>query len=919
MTTTEAGPVGSDPLRRYLAAIFAADAVGYSRLMATDEQATLAALDAARAIFRSEIEHRGGRVVDMAGDSVLAVFDTATGAVDASVASQQAIGARAASAAQDRRMLFRVGVHLGDIITKSDGTVYGDGVNIAARLQSIAPAGGVTVSDSVQAAVGGRSALRFIDSGEHRVKNIARPVRVFIVDDGGQLAVQGLSLQEAGEARLGNLPVQSTSLIGRGAAVAEVLSVLEANRLVTLLGLGGFGKTRLSIEIASQASKDFPDGAWFVDLAAVTDPAAVGLAAAGVFGVTQQSGKTIEQSLVESLGARRLLLILDNAEHLSTAPSALAHAILSACPRVKIIATSRQALSISGERIWPVPPLGFEGEMAPAVQLFADRARAGVPGFEIGSNAAVISRICGELDGIPLAIELAAARVRSLTPQQILDRLAERFRLLTGGSRAPERQRHQTLRNAMQWSFDLLTEDERAALLRTAVFAGGFTLEAAEQVCAGDDVDAVDVYDLLDSLVSKSLLHVERPGGAIRFAMLETIRSFGIEKLAEAGRVDAVRGRHAGFFARQSGEYFVLWRSRREREAYEWLDLEINNLRVAFRWALDHRDIDSAARIASDVGDMGRFRLREEAANWAEEVVDQARAARHPRLAVLLTWCASSAWAFSRFDDAKRFGEEAIALRDDPAFDPFIWAYGDLAFVSIFAGDIPGAIGLLRTGSEHPTDRHDRFIMAFHLFILATAGHADQAALIADEVVRKVDAAGVPMAIAVAYGAKGAAIEHGKPAAALAAYEHGVEVARAAGCRFMETLIAPRIAALHARSGDPLVALRGFERMVESFGAATDIASVSAWRASLVVLLAKLGQIDAAATLHGSFAGSIDASGVVPEHPAAVKAVREALGEQAFATATDRGAAMSLREASDYAIEQIRLLRSSLAEAPATA
>jgi hypothetical protein len=296
--------------------------------------------------------------------------------------------------------------------------------------------------------------------------------------------------------------------------------------------------------------------------------------------------------------------------------------------------------------------------------------------------------------------------------------------------------------------------------------------------------------------------------------------------------------------------------------------------------------------------------------------VDKARAVKHKRLAVLLTWCASSAWAFSRFDDAKRFGEEALSHKDDPYFDPFIWAFGDLAFCSIFAGDIPGAIELLRQGADHPTDKRDRFMMAFHLYIMATAGYAEQAAAIADDVVKKVDAAGVPMSIAVAYGAKGAAIESKDPAAALTAYEHGVEVARKAGARFMETLIAPRIAALHARSGEPSVALRGFERMLGSFGEATDIASVSTWRASLAVLLAKLGHHEAAATLHGTYAQVIDASGVVPEIAATVEQVREALGAEKFTAAGARGSAMSLREASNYATEQVRMGLEKLGASP---
>ena len=273
---------------------------------------------------------------------------------------------------------------------------------------------------------------------------------------------------------------------------------------------------------------------------------------------------------------------------------------------------------------------------------------------------------------------------------------------------------------------------------------------------------------------------------------------------------------------------------------------------------------------------------------------------------MLLTWSASSAWAFSRFGDAKRFGEEAISLRDNPAFDPFVWAFVDLAFVAMFEGDIDRAIELLRIGSEHSTDRLDRFDLAFLLYLLATVGRTSEAMRVADDIVRAVDAAGVPMSIAIAYGGKGAALESTDSAAALTAYEHGIAIARKAGNRWAETQIVPRVAALHARIGDPKIALQGFERMLGSYGEATDLAFVSAWRASLIVLLAKLSHFEAAATLNGTLPASVDAKGVVPEHPDAVARVREALGETPFAEAARRGASMALREASNYAIDQIR-------------
>lgn len=901
-------------VRQRLAAIFAADVVAYSRLMADDERATLADLDASRQIFRHAIETHGGHIVDMAGDSILAAFDTASGAVYAALAAQSDIANRTSDMDEERRMLYRIGIHLGDILEKKDGSIYGDGVNIAARLEGLAPTGGVTVSKEIQTTVVSNCSAKFYDQGEFEVKNISRPVRVYVVaeeDSPGSVLPAGSNSRLAAK---GNIPVPSTNLIGREDDLRQVSAILETNRLVTLFGMGGMGKTRLSIAAARRIGADYPDGTWFIDLAAVTEPEAVAPAVAGIFGVTQQAGKSVEQSLVEALAGRRLLLVMDNCEHVHNSAAKLTDAILKACSQIKVIATSREALSIGGEQVFPIAPLGVDGKASPAVELFNERAHAVSSHFNPDKFGDDIRNICADLEGIPLAIELAAARVRSLSPKQIYDRLSERFRLLTGGSTAV-RERHQTLRQAVQWSYDLLTEDECAVLERASVFAGGFTLQAAEFVCVEGEITDFDVCDILDSLVGKSLLYVEPGEDSIRYGILETIRTFCSEKLAEnEEREHSVCLMHGRLYASESDDNFVLWRSPRELEAYEWLDLEINNLRKALRWSIRNHEVDVAARIASNVGDMGRFRLLEEAANWAEDVVDMARDARHPRLAVLLTWCASSAWAFSRFDDAKRFGDEAIALLGNDEFDPFVWAYGDLAFVSMFKGDLDGAIALLQTGANSPVDEHDRFMMAFLLYIMATGGRTEDAMQVTDEYIAKVDAAAVPFSIAVAYGGKGAAIEAWRPDEALAAYEHSIEVARGCGAMLMESFVAPRIAALHARSGDPQVALHGFERMLISFGDATDILSVSAWRASLVVLFTKLGQYTAAATLYGTFEDKIDASGVVPELPDAVEAVQKTLGTKTFSSAKKSGAAMSLREASNYAFVQIRLGLANLGE-----
>jgi predicted ATPase len=667
--------------------------------------------------------------------------------------------------------------------------------------------------------------------------------------------------------------------------------------------VGGVGKTRLAMRVAAELAADFPDGIWLVELAAVGDAAAVGHAIAGVLGIATQPGRTIEQSIITSLTARRLLLVLDNCEHLIEPLARLAHQALTSCATLTILATSREALMIDGERIYSVPSLAVHGVDSAAVKLFVDRARAVAPDFQLDPEAVAVEEICKRLDGIPLAIELAAARVRAMSATQIRDRLAERFRLLTGGARRTL-ERHQTLRNAVQWSYDLLSDLERLVLARASVFAGGFTLKAAEAVCSGGAASPHDILDLLESLVRKSLINVDRGASVLRYVMLETIRQFAEDQCAAIGEHDAALFRHAQFFAAESDSQFKTWLSPLQASAYEWLDRELDNLRAAFRWAKEQPDIDPAARIASNIGDMARFRLREEAANWAEEIVDAARAARHRRLAVLLTWAASSAWSFGRLADAKRYGAEAICSADDPAFDPFIWAYADLAMVASYEGDLAQAMHFIDAGAKHPADRHDRFCLAMLLYFAEISGPA-AAIKIADDVIAKVEASAVPCSISIAYWAKGEALAAVDPQAALQAYKHALAIARRSGNRLWENVIAPKIATLQAHSGDANEVFRSFRQMLRLWSQSSDLMLASHGLASLIIQFERVGHAEAAATLHGTLARSFDINSFVADLPDAIRRIRSALGEASFAAANGRGAAMTLREVSEYALEQI--------------
>ena len=389
---------------------------------------------------------------------------------------------------------------------------------------------------------------------------------------------------------------------------------LRSARLLTLTGPGGSGKTRLALEIAAECLGDFTDGAWLVALAPIADPALVSRAVAQALGLDDKSGQTVQRALSEHLRDKSLLLMLDNCEHLVAACAELAESLLQAAPGLRILATSREALGVTGENSYPVPalPLPDAGQtptlevlaQSEAVRLFVERAAAVRPVFALTEdNAAAVAQICQRLDGIPLAIELAAARTRALTADQIAARLDKRFGLLTSGSRtAPPRQ--QTLRGAIDWSYDLLSPAERRLLRRLSVFAGGWSLEAAEEAAG-----APEALDLLSQLVSKSLVLAEqRPGQEGRFRMLETIREYAQEKLAEAGEAEAAQDQHLTYYVALAEEAEPELRGHGQAQWLKRLDQENDNLRAALAWAIQSGQAEPALHLAGDLGGFWNMR-----------------------------------------------------------------------------------------------------------------------------------------------------------------------------------------------------------------------------------------------------------------------------------------------------------------------
>jgi len=678
---------------RKLAAILSADVVGYSRLMSHDEGLTMRAVNAMRVLMRRHVEHRGGRVVDATGDAVLAEFPSAVEAVRAAVSIQQAQALVNAPLPENRRMRLRLGLNLGDVIAQ-DSALYGDGVNVAARLQALGTPGGLCISGSVYEQIEGKLLLPFEYAGEQSVKNIGRPVRTYhlrvgraegpwLLDDrtalhaedrvlrvdgqpvpldpealellllllenhdrvvdrrelferlaplgdggGNDQELQGhlaalrallgpacvnvvpgrgwryagplqnppvpssasVSMQPAA-ARRTNLPAALPALIGRGTELAEVTALVRQHQLVTIVGPGGMGKTRLAQAVAHAAGAAWSGGAWIVELATISDPALVPGAVAQSMGVKLPGRGAAVDELVSMLRGRALLLLVDNCEHLIDAVSQLVQAL---GPDVRIMATSQEVLRVPGEQVYRLQALSTPASDCPlqealkhgAVDLFVNRARAASNAFALTpQNLGVVLELCRQLDGMPLALELAAARVPLLGVQGVSDRLGERLRMLSAGPRTALR-RHQTLRAALDWSHGLLSEDARRVLRRLAVFAGDFSLPLAVQVAGDDQLDEWTVLEHLGGLIDKSLL-VAEPGDPPRYRLLVSTRAYALERLVDSGERTAVQLRMIAALQKDLATDARLHREGRidGRELNGRLVAHLDNLRAALDWA----------------------------------------------------------------------------------------------------------------------------------------------------------------------------------------------------------------------------------------------------------------------------------------------------------------------------------------------
>jgi predicted ATPase/class 3 adenylate cyclase/DNA-binding CsgD family transcriptional regulator len=719
--TSSAGP----PLPEGVVTFLLTDIEKSSRLWEQDE----AAMAAAIALHDELVGHavastRGVRPVEQGeGDSVVVAFERASDALACALELQR--GLRGTEWPAPCELRVRMALHTGEAQLRDAGNYVGQAITRCARLRAIAHGGQTLLSRPTFELVADRlpDGADLKPLGLQRLKDLARAEEVF------ELAhpelPSGFPPLRSLDVLPNNLPVQLSSFVGRDGELAEIGRLLPDHRLITLIGAGGCGKTRLAIQVAADQVDRYSDGAWWADLAPLGDPELVVGALATALGIREAPGLPLLDTVAERMRDRRALVVLDNCEHVVAEAARVCEELLRRCPGVSLLATSREPLGADGEMAFRVPSLAVpdadtsleRGEVYSAVRLFVERARSGRPNFDLAPESwpAVVS-ICTQLDGMPLALELAAARTRLLSPHQIADGLGSRFALLSGGKRTAL-PRQQTLEHSVDWSYDLLDEQERTALRRASVFAGGFDLEAAEAVCAGNGIEGYAVLDLLSRLVDKSLVQVEEDGGpAVRYRLLETLRQYGGQKLADSGEGATVRDRHLEHYLALAEEAGPALEGHDQLTWLDRLDREHDNLRAAADWAAASGDGDRETRLAGTLwlfwvyrGHLSEGRARLDSALAGEGGELRARGAALVAQADVIACLAGD------FGGARGAAEEAVAIGCDTS-DPWLLARGLilLGWSELMTGD-PGAANTLRKATEVGREAKHDFAISFAL------------------------------------------------------------------------------------------------------------------------------------------------------------------------------------------------------------
>jgi predicted ATPase/class 3 adenylate cyclase len=902
------------------------DIEGSTRLWESAPDAMRSALVRHEVIVRSAIESHEGFVFATSGDGFAAAFGRPHDAIAAAEAAQAGLGTEVWPEGAVLRV--RMALHTG-VVEERDGNYFGPAVNRTARLMALAHGGQVVASVATADVVADTlpAEVKLVDLGEHLLRDLSRREHVF------QVQAPGLGSDfpplRSPDGLPGNLPQRPTSFVGRSDEVREVSEALGRSHLVTVTGVGGVGKTRLAVQVAAELLPGFADGAWLCELAAAVDADTLAQVVAATLGVAERASRSLERSIVEFLRPSRLLLVLDNCEHLLEASGRLAAEILADCPAVKVLATSREALAIPGEQTWPLrslplpePGCGQEAAATSAsVRLFCERAAAARPGFGLSeANADAVVEICRRLDGIPLAIELAAARVSAMTPAEIAGLLDQRFRLLTGGRRTAV-ERHQTLRAVVDWSYGLVSETERTVFDRLAVFSGGLTLAAARAVVTGDGIETWDVVDAVAGLVAKSML-VAEPGDGdhTRYQLLETLRQYARDRLDEEGETDRWRRRHAEYFAAFAAEVGgglrgvdeVAWRDR--------LMADLDNLRSAVVWGLDTSVENDQQRAIATVAWLAyeSWTRATGIGRWAEQALPAVQRSTPGNRCAVLGAAAVAAWMRGDFDGAERYARAALE-EGYPPDDP------SPCLASLFL-----AVNLTYQERREDAARH------LDAAEDAMAGRDDQgyvrswlqsarvgAGLFADDEDEEIAQArlsmslaertGNPTNLALASFALGWALRHRHPDEAMAAFDRHVALARRAASTGVLALALSLGARVAASQGDAEGARTRLKEALAESIRDDDWTYLTFSLDAAVDIFCYLGEAGVAV-----LAGAVETSFAPLRNPyvasrgpglavrtANLARARETLGDTRYERARAEGAAMSREDALAFALRHL--------------
>jgi predicted ATPase/class 3 adenylate cyclase len=873
------------------------------------------------AVIRSSLAAHGGREVDTQGDAFFAAFASPRACVAAALEMQRALAAHAWPGGE--RVRVRMGIHCGEAEQTAAGLV-GLEVHRAARVAAVGHGGQVLVSETGAMLVRDwlPEGAALADLGVHRLKDLGRPERIFQLQAAG-LQADFPPLRSLGNpALLHNLPVQMSAFIGRDRELGAVRALVESSRLVTLTGAGGCGKTRLGLQVAAGLLDGSGDGVWLVELAAVTSEDAVAPAISAALRLAAQPGRPALEALLDALAPQDVLIVLDNCEHLIGGCAKTAEAIVRHCPRVHLLATSREPLGIDGEVIYRVPSLSLPGPgecgvpatgSSDAVALLADRAQAHGVALSLDMETAPLAvSVCRRLDGMPLAIELAAARLRSMSLAELHDRLDQRFRLLTGGSRtALERQ--QTLRAAVGWSYSLLTRAEQQLLARLSVFADGFSLDGAEAVCGSGSIDALDVADLVGSLVDKSLVVAEPAQTALRYRMLETIRLFAAERLAEAGDDEAatVAAAHCAHFlsvaeaaaAHLTGPEQGKWLAR--------LDAEQANLRrAAGHAAEDPAGTATVLRLGVALDRYWLARCRwQEATGLLVPALQRPEAGADPGLFAAALVTATVVAKFIDATMARQFAEQAVEIARGLGDDRLLTtALAELCSTHFFAGEPDLGLPFGQEAVERARRLCDDVVLAASLLLyLQAVGPAAQPGQLFGEAIACTERSGDHLTNAWLHNDAGyAALAVGDIPAARAHLDAAAHAGQQIG--FENTAVPENLGLVLRAERDPDGARSAFGAALRISRRNGDNSGMAYAILGLACLAGDAGDWDRAAVLHGAAKAFLDRTGTPWQEVEArnrrdsLGQVRAHVGDEQLERAYRQGMTLSLDQALDLAL-----------------